>query len=131
MTSAVLLDSHILLGALFGRAPYGKSTVRLLQSDRSLYFSSLSIAELTLKASLKKAPFLPPDLATQLIGLGFIELTFDARAAAEINRFPALHHHDPFDRMLLAQAEVNDLVFVTSDKTLIDLNLPFVHPSHL
>ena len=131
MTPAVLLDTHILLGALFGRAPYGKSTVRLLRSDRSLYFSSLSIAELTLKASLKKAPFLPPDLAAQLIGLGFVELTFDTRAAAEIDRFPILHHHDPFDRMLLAQAAVNDFLFVTSDQTLIDLDLPFVHPSHL
>lgn len=130
MTPDLLLDSHVIMGALDGKGGYGKVTTRLLDSHRQVYFSPLSIAELVLKSSLKGAPSISPSFANVLIDLGFIELPLVSDAAADIIRFPALHRHDPFDKLLLAQAAHHDLLFITADRTLVGLDLDFVHDAY-
>ena len=130
MTTGLLLDSHVLIGALHGKTPFGKKTVRLLTSQLTKYFSPLSIAELTLKHSLKGAPYLSPQLATDLIDLGFVEVPLTSQSAANITRYPALHHHDPFDRLLLAQAVNHDLLLITSDRRLVRLDLDTIHDAY-
>jgi PIN domain nuclease of toxin-antitoxin system len=130
VTPDLLLDSHVVTGALYGNKRFGKTTRQLLASNRQLFFSPLSIAELTLKASLKKAPYLSPLLATELPALGFVELPLVSEAAEGITDFPALHHHDPFDRLLLAQARHHNLLFITADHTLLSLDLDFVHDAY-
>ena len=130
MTPDLLLDSHVLLGVLYGNSKYGKNTRRLLSSHRQLHFSPLSIAELRLKTSVKGAPYISPLLREDLTELGFTELPLTSRAANEITRFPGLHHHDPFDRLLLAQAATSNLLFITADRTLTGLDLEFVHDAY-
>ena len=130
MTPDLLLDSHVLLGVLYGNSKYGKNTRRLLSSHRQLHFSPLSIAELRLKTSVKGAPYISPLLQEDLAELGFTELPLTSTAANDITHFPALHHHGPFDRLLLAQAVTNDLLFITADRTLVNLDLEFVHDAY-
>jgi PIN domain nuclease of toxin-antitoxin system len=130
VTPDLLLDSHVLLGVLYGNSKYGKNTRRLLSSYRQLHFSPLSIAELRLKTSVKGAPYISPLLQGELTEMGFKELPLTSSAANDITRFPELHHHDPFDRLLLAQAATNNLLFITADKTLITLGLEFVHDAY-
>ena len=131
MTPDLLLDSHVLLGVLYGNSKYGKNTRRLLASHRQLHFSPLSIAELRLKTSIKGAPYISPFLDTELTDLGLEELPLTSIAANDITRFPGLHHHDPFDRLLLAQAATHNLLFITADRTLTSLDLEFVHDAYI
>ncbi|MFM7596758.1 MAG: type II toxin-antitoxin system VapC family toxin [Actinomycetota bacterium] len=60
---------------------------------------------------------LPDDLVDQCRNEGFSLLSVDARHAERAGSLP-LHHTDPFDRMLVAQAELDTLLLVTRDKRL-------------
>ena len=60
---------------------------------------------------------MPPDLIDQCHAEGFALLAMDARHADRAGSLP-LHHTDPFDRMLVAQAEIDTLILVTRDRVL-------------
>ncbi len=57
---------------------------------------------------------------------GDLPLAFSPEAADELRAFPSLARHDPFDRMLLAQARSENLKLLTADTLLLNLNLPFI-----
>lgn len=59
------------------------------------------------------------------------ELNYIAAHADAISLFTKLKKHDPFDRMLLAQANVEGLVLLSSDKTLLGLGLDYVIDARL
>lgn len=121
-----LLDTHVLLWTLAGSSELGSRFRNLLGSHGPVFFSAISLVELAIKASVKK---LPQDQLTpqNLVSFGLRELPFDAGAAGHVNRFPALQHHDPFDRMLVAQAVHHSLFFETADKKLLDIGLRDLH----
>ena len=127
MTTGILLDTHVLIAHVNDKNIFGKTTQHLLRSTHKLFYSSLSIAEMRLKEEVKRKSFLAEDLVDGLEHLGYKELPLTSTAANDITRFPALHHHDPFDRLLLAQAVTNNLLFITADRTLTSLDLEFVH----
>ena len=127
MTTGILLDTHVLIAHVNDKNIFGKTTQHLLRSTHKLFYSPLSIAEMRLKEEVKRKSFLAEDLVDGLEHLGYKELPLTSTAANDITRFPALHHHDPFDRLLLAQAVTNNLVFITADRTLTSLELEFVH----
>ncbi|MDN5796628.1 MAG: hypothetical protein L0H79_12845 [Intrasporangium sp.] len=58
-------------------------------------------------------------------------MPFHASHAKEVGRFAALAHHDPFDRMLLAQASAEGMRFLTSDAVLLGLGLDWVVDARL
>jgi PIN domain nuclease of toxin-antitoxin system len=75
--------------------------------------SSISIAEVSIKSTLGKlrAPSIPDDLLAEN-GLSVLPFTTDhARRLLEL----PLHHRDPFDRMLIAQAIHEQMTFATID----------------
>jgi len=121
----VLLDTHVLLWCLEGSPEVSSRLIDVVNSDTPLHFSSLSIAEATLKASRGKLVS-PPDLSGRLRELGFQELSLTAAHATEISRFPQLEKQDPFDRLLLAQAVVESIWFETANETLLALGLDAV-----
>ena len=95
---------------------------RRLVEDRStiLYLSTASAWEITIKFGLGKlrlpeppATFVPSRLSSLGTQALAIELTHVLRVAA----LPP-HHRDPFDRLLVAQAQVEDLAILTSDPAL-------------
>jgi PIN domain nuclease of toxin-antitoxin system len=84
-------------------------------------FSTLSIWEVVIKASLNKPGFDydPHDVHRALVGLGWQELGLTAVHVLAVSQLPP-HHSDPFDRALVAQAKAEGLIFVTADKALQD-----------
>jgi PIN domain nuclease of toxin-antitoxin system len=110
----LLLDTHILLW-------WGTDETRLPPSWRPLiadptnvvFVSSVSVAEIAIKASLGKLSA-PKDLLADLVDEGFEELSLDFDHAAMLRELP-WHHRDPFDRMLIAQALVEGLTVATMD----------------
>lgn len=75
-----------------------------------------------------RVPPLPPqvDLRGEVERAGLTELPFRASHAEEVGRLPALARHDPFDRMLLAQASAEGMRFLTSDAALLGHGLDWV-----
>lgn len=72
------------------------------------------IWEVAIKRSLGKLEA-PPDLAEVLAGAGALELPIRHAHAAAVADLP-WHHRDPFDRLLIAQATIEDAVIVGSDE---------------
>jgi PIN domain nuclease of toxin-antitoxin system len=84
-------------------------------------FSTISILEVVIKASLNKTGFdyKPDEVRKVLLSRGWQELQFNSDHALGVMRL-AESHGDPFDRALLAQAKVEGLEFVTADRALAD-----------
>ena len=90
---------------------------RLRSPTTEIFVSMVSIWELAVKASLKRFDFKgPPAAAAQrmLEGTDATLLNIDIAHALAILSLP-FHHKDPFDRMLVAQAQVEGLTLVTVD----------------
>ncbi|MBI5243063.1 MAG: type II toxin-antitoxin system VapC family toxin [Elusimicrobia bacterium] len=116
----VLLDTHILLWALVEPNKLAQATrVRIEDSESEILFSAASIWEIAIKLSLGRLPAQArPDLiAHAAVESGFVELPVRAEAAAIVAKIP-LHHRDPFDRLLVAQAIAEPAVLCTVDKKL-------------
>lgn len=118
-----LLDTHVLLWTLADVSWLSPRFRKMVSSETPVFYSSVSVLELTIKATARK---LPPKnaLVEELENLGFRELPFNAASASAVARFPGLVRHDPFDRMLVAQATHHDLYLETADSTLLELQLP-------
>ena len=123
----LLLDSNAFVWLTDKKRSHnlGKNTQRLITSSSAVYISPLSIVEIRMKMMLKKLK-LGIDLDQVIKQTGLLVLDFNAQHAQAIDSFQSLVRHDPFDRMLLAQAQTEGLVLVTADQTLLDLGLSFV-----
>ena len=77
--------------------------------------SAATIWEIAIKENLGKIDLKGTKLEEEIEKENFIELPISARHARHAGSLPR-HHDDPFDRMLIAQAEIEDLVVVTHDK---------------
>ena len=116
----LLLDTHLLVWAMGDpeRLPAGCAAM-LEDPSNSLVFSVASLWELVIKQALGRPDFnLEPSLLRQaLLGGGWKELPIEASHALAVSQLPPLHR-DPFDRLLLAQAQVEGLLLLTADSRL-------------
>ncbi len=78
-----------------------------------VYFSAASVWEMAIKSALGKLE-MPEDLVATMEERGFLELPVQSSHALVAGALPP-HHGDPFDRMLVAQAQSEGLTLVTSD----------------
>ena len=119
----LLVDSHVALWWLEGNDKLGPETRRLLESADEVFFSAATPWELGIKRALGKLDF-PDGLADALTASGFTELPVSAAHGELAANLPP-HHHDPFDRVLIAQARAEALVLVTADRAMqpYDLDL--------
>lgn len=108
-----LLDSHVLLWWL-ADDPQLSAAHRNAILNGHVAVSAVSVAELQIKASLGKLD-IPPGLDEVIAGMGFEALPFTTSHAMALRELP-FHHRDPFDRMLISQAIVEHLVFLTVDE---------------
>ncbi|SCC92914.1 conserved hypothetical protein [Thiomonas sp. X19] len=113
----LLLDTHIFLWAVAGSPLLKAPARRLIESADEVYVSAASIWEVAIKARLGKIETDPHALAAAIEASGFLELPVRATHAAGVAQL-ALHHNDPFDRLLMAQARVEPLRLVTVDAML-------------
>ena len=110
----IIIDTHIFLWSLADPARITKNRIKELESPINIiYVSSITIAELMIKASICKLRinFDPIDLAEQS---GFELLDFSGRDALLLRNLP-FHHRDPFDRMLISQSIAAKYPLMTDD----------------
>jgi len=113
-----LLDTHLLLWAAGAPERLSASARRLLEDPRqTLAFSAASILEIVIKRSLKRPDFRidPRVLRRGLLDGGYREIPIFSEHALAVERLPPLHK-DPFDRLLIAQAEIEGATLLTSDE---------------
>lgn len=117
----LLLDTHVLIWVLTASRTLPASLLRLIDDDRNeVYFSPVSIFETASKraARSRSAPRIDSATLAQLArDSGFVEVGINSSHGAAVETI-ALFHPDPFDRLLLAQAQVEGLQLVTHDETL-------------
>lgn len=111
----LLLDTHLLLWWL-ADAPQLSADHRALIGDGSndVLVSAVSVAEIAIKASLGKLDA-PTDVTGAVATSGFSELDFTLAHGDALRDLP-WHHRDPFDRMLVAQAQIEGLTLLTVDR---------------
>jgi PIN domain nuclease of toxin-antitoxin system len=110
---SLLLDTHVALWALAADPALSDDFLDRLRHDPDIYLSPVTIWEITIKQALGKLAG-PADLAERVRDMGFRELPITNTHAILAGRLP-LHHRDPFDRMLVAQATVEGLTLATRD----------------
>lgn len=124
-----LLDTNILLAALLApdRLP-GQVAADLADPNNTVYFSSASIWEVAIKRSLNRAhfDFNPDDIHRLSLNTGFTELTVKGVHCYPLAQLP-WHHRDPFDRLLIAQAQSLPAYLLTTDGVLSQYTDLVVH----
>jgi PIN domain nuclease of toxin-antitoxin system len=114
----LLLDTHVFLWVVTDSARLSEEARRLLESADVVFVSSASIWEIAIKARLGKIEADPARMLDAIEATGFQELPVLGRHAAWVVKLP-LHHRDPFDRLLLAQAIIEPMRLVTGDEQLL------------
>ena len=113
----VLLDTHVLLWAAGEQARLARDARELIEDrDTELVFSAVSIWEVAIKNGLGRDDFSvdPRLLRRGLLENGYTELAVTGSHAVAVDSLPPLHK-DPFDRMLVAQAQVEGFLLLTAD----------------
>ncbi len=113
----LLLDTHVFLWAVSANRRLKPAARNYISQADAVYVSAASIWEIAIKSRLGKIYADPLALADAIEKSGMQELPVGAQHAAAVATLP-LHHTDPFDRLLLAQAFIEPLRLVTADKAL-------------
>ena len=117
----IIIDTHVFLWSLASPERLATKKRKELETPANIiYVSSITIAEIMIKASIGKLDidFDPADLALQS---GFELLDFTSQAALLLKNLP-FHHKDPFDRMLICQSLFHKYPLMTDDPRIAQYN---------
>ena len=125
----ILLDTHCFLWWISEVERLNKEARRILAAgNNTLYLSAASAWEIAIKVSIGKlilpdppGKFVPARLATQ----GISALPINHIHALHVETLP-LFHKDPFDRMLVAQAQLEGLPLLTADRKLLSYEVKII-----
>lgn len=120
----LLLDTHLILWWLSGSPALGERSSQLLETATTKYCSAASVWEMALKKSKGKL-VVEDGFEHEIVAMGMTHLPIEARHAAAVG-MATLPHRDPFDQLLVAQAQVDGLRLLTADKAILAAELPFV-----
>lgn len=123
-----LLDTQILLWALQNNPKLSQQAKNIISDENSeLFFSSVSIWEVAIKLGNGYTDGLlePIFFYNTLLSENFIELTVNSIHASEVLKLPLIHK-DPFDRMLIAQARIENLILMTVDEHIVKYDVNFL-----
>ncbi len=124
MATAYLLDTHVLLWWLAGTDMSTEAEHVIGDAANTVYLSSASAWEISIKRA-KGRLTVPDDLLALVAEAGIEILTVRWSHAWASGELPAIHQ-DPFDRLLVAQAQVEGLTLVTADALLADYGVPLI-----
>lgn len=115
-----LLDTHTVLWYAADSPQLSATSRAVLSSDQSaLYISIVTWWEVAIKHSLGKLPLIMPlpALLEDLEYRGFRLLPVQTRHILQLSQlpYPANGHRDPFDRLLIAQAQADNLILLSRD----------------
>jgi PIN domain nuclease of toxin-antitoxin system len=113
----ILLDTHLLLWWMANSPSLSKVARELIsEPGNTVFVSVVSLWEIWLKQSLEKHE-IAADFEEKLSEEDFEILPLTARQTRQVALLP-WHHPDPFDRMLVVQAQVENLILLTADDAL-------------
>ncbi len=120
----VLLDTHAFLRWITNDSEVSRRARRIIADGANeVFFSAASAWEIAIKARLGRLIVAATDLerfiAEQLAGRGFQVLPVNLPHALRTYRLPD-HHREPFDRILVAQAAVENLSLLSADRRLAE-----------
>lgn len=114
----LLLDTHAVIWHIeHNPSLSAKASSAIKNPDNDIFVSVASLWEMSIKASLKKLQLPKPvrEIAAELRDGGATIIRIAEEHALATESLP-WHHRDPFDRMLVAQAQVDKLTLVTRDE---------------
>lgn len=120
----LLLDTHVVLWQLQGSRTVSASARAAIEEASDLWFSVVSFAEIGVKVAIGKLRA-PPDLREHVVRSGLQILPLDAQHGLAVGDLP-MHHRDPFDRLLIAQARAENLAILTGDGHFAAYDVPVV-----
>ena len=121
----LLLDAHAALWWLADDPRLGDDAKRqMADEDNPLLLSAAVVWEVAIKRSLGKLDA-PPDFAVTLLRAGAEPLAVTWEHGEAVSDLP-WHHRDPFDRMLIAQATIEEAAVVSRDEALRPYGVPLV-----
>ena len=114
----ILLDTQCFLWMSLAPERFNARTRRLVEAQETLlYLSAASAWEIAIKHALGKLRLPQPPVTyvpVRVAALGVQPLPIDQQHALQVATLPP-HHRDPFDRLLIAQAQLDDLSILTAD----------------
>lgn len=120
-----LLDTHVFLWWLADNSKLSSKARTIIENENNLIFVSIaSIWEIIIKKSLGKLKT-PDNLEKIIPENDFKELFITLKHVLALQQLPN-YHHDPFDRMLLAQAKSESLTIITADEKLTTYDVHYI-----
>ena len=120
----LLLDTQIVLWQLAGSRTVRSEARAAIERATELAFSVVSFAEIGVKAAIGKLT-VPADLHDHVLRSGLNVLGLAPDHGLLVAQLP-LHHRDPFDRLLIAQARCEGLTIVTADQRFSEYDVPVI-----
>lgn len=120
-----LVDTNIFIWWMEGGQELSNKIIEILKNPQHLLFLSVvSIWEIVIKKRLNKIRP-PKDWKETLNKSEFKILPVEIQHAFELESL-SLHHKDPFDRMLVAQAKVEGLCLISGDEKVLQYDKSFL-----
>ncbi len=114
-----LLDTVVFLWMIFDqKESISSRALRILEEEENLYLSSISLWEIAIKYSLGRLKLKEPPkkwLPELIFQMDLKPLEMTQRHALEVAELP-YYHRDPFDRLLAAQARLEEMTLISPDK---------------
>ena len=114
MSERYLVDTNIVLWGWHEPHRLSQTQRSLLATDAEFNVSVATIWEICIKAAIGKLETVP-NVTEALIATGYLIMPINSEHAEAVRSLP-LHHHDPFDRLLIAQARLEGLTIITADR---------------
>ncbi|WP_299074207.1 type II toxin-antitoxin system VapC family toxin [uncultured Paraglaciecola sp.] len=125
----ILLDTHALIWWLNGDNQLGANAIEhIANPENDIYVSAATVWEMSIKQQMGKL-VVPEDIESKVEQAGFSELPITLFHGQQAGRLH-LHHRDPFDRMLIAQAQAEGLQILTKDEQFPAYGIRLINASH-
>ncbi len=122
----LLLDTHVFLWAATGGSQLSAQALAAIQDGKNVVFVSAATAwEIAIKKGLGKLTVPNSDYFEELRLNRFTPLDITSSHALAVEKLPPLHR-DPFDRILVAQAQLEKLTLVTRDVKVMQYDVPII-----
>lgn len=121
MKANYLLDTHVLLWLNSDIGRISQPVIAMLDLADQVYYSAASVWELSIKQSIGKIHLAGP-ISSFVKQSRLLELPVTTEYAEAAAKLP-LHHRDPFDRMLVVQAMIENLTLITADRRLSNYDI--------
>ncbi len=125
MSRDLLLDAHAVIWLTEDDSRIRSVLPALDDPASTVTISAVTWFEIAVKHAIGKLACTVGATVGQLSALGLLDLPITAAHAEQLERLP-LHHRDPFDRMLIAQAMVEGLTVATRDPHFSDYGVPIL-----